>query len=80
MVSYITIGNIWMSQMMPSELSWYRNMIVKNIQLYYYTHIYRHPMKIDITEQEAYDIYYAVTKWKTIYWDLTLLSEMTKSF
>ena len=48
---------------MPVEHSYPRNMMVQNFQLpFFHTLFWKHKEKLSTTEQEAYGVYYAITK------------------
>ena len=53
-----------MHQMMPAVHSYPRNMMVQNsLFLFFCIPFWKHKRKWSATEQEAYGVYYAITKW-----------------
>ena len=67
---YITLtltrdtSSIQMHQMMPAECSYPRNTIVQNFQLpFSHTLFSETQRKWNMTEEETYGVYYAITKW-----------------
>ena len=53
-----------MHQIMPVEHGYPRNMIVQNFVLLFFSHTFSETQrKWSTTEQEAYGVYYAITKW-----------------
>ena len=52
-----------MNQMMPEECSYPRDMMVQNFQLPFSYTLLGMQRKWSTTEQEAYGVYFAITKW-----------------
>ena len=53
-----------MPQMIPAEHSYPRNMMVQNFQLPFSCTLFSESQrKWSTTEQEAYEVYYAITEW-----------------
>ena len=48
---------------MPEECSYPRNMMLQNFQLPFSHTLLEIQRKWSMTEQEAYEVYYAITKW-----------------